>query len=76
MNILLIKLPETFEKFNLTGESQKVISAYPPLGLQYIGASLEQDSNNAKIIDLGAETITKENLKNYLLKSDAVGIGV
>ena len=69
MNILLIKLPESLKKFDLTVPSKKLISGFPPLGLQYIGASLEHFGHNVEILDLDAEIIIKEQLKNFLLKS-------
>jgi radical SAM superfamily enzyme YgiQ (UPF0313 family) len=76
MKFSLIKIPEFYKKFELFNSYQQVLSTYPPLGLEYIGASLEQDGNNVEIIDLGVEDLSRENLKNYLAKSDAVGMSV
>ena len=52
------------------------LSTYPPLGLEYIGASLENDGHKAEIIDFGAESVSKEYLKNRLMTADAVGMSV
>jgi anaerobic magnesium-protoporphyrin IX monomethyl ester cyclase len=76
MKFFLIRIPEFYNKFDLYSSSQNVLSIYPPLGLEYIGASLEQDGHNVEIVDLGLENISRENLKNYLTKSDAVGMSV
>ncbi|MCX6667987.1 MAG: radical SAM protein [Euryarchaeota archaeon] len=76
MKFFLIRIPESYKKFDLFSSSQKVSSIYPPLGLEYIGASLEQDGNSVEIIDLGAENISRETLKDHLMKSDAVGMSV
>ncbi len=76
MRLLLIKIPERNKKFELFSSPQNVLSAYPPLGLEYIAASLENEGSNAEIIDLDAQNITRKNLKNCLMKSDAVGINV
>ena len=76
MKLLLIKIPERNKDFKLFASTQNVLSAYPPLGLEYIAASLEKEGNNVEIIDLDAENLTRENLKNLLLKSDAVGMSV
>ncbi len=51
-------------------------SIYPPLGLQCIGASLENDGHEVEIIDLCLEKNSEEHLKNSLMSSDAVGISV
>ncbi len=48
----------------------------PPLGLLYIGSSLEKDGHNVEILDFFAENISKNKLKNKLKSSDAVGISV
>jgi radical SAM superfamily enzyme YgiQ (UPF0313 family) len=74
MKFLLIKTPERNKKFKMFGITQNVQTAYPPLGLEYIGASLEKNGNNVDIIDLDAENISRENLKNHLIHSDVVGI--
>jgi len=48
----------------------------PPLGLLYIGASLEQDGHQVELLDYYAENISKEKLKNSLISSDAIGMTV
>ncbi|UCD14690.1 MAG: B12-binding domain-containing radical SAM protein [Thermoplasmatales archaeon] len=47
---------------------------YPPLGLLYLGAVLERDGHKVEVIDYYAEDISREQLKNSLMTSDAVGI--
>ncbi|UCF50755.1 MAG: B12-binding domain-containing radical SAM protein [Thermoplasmatales archaeon] len=49
---------------------------YPPLELEYIGASLLDDGHEVEIIDFNLEKKPIETLKNSLLSSDAVGISV
>ena len=48
----------------------------PPLGLLYIGASLENDGHEVELLDYYAEKITKDKLKNSLMSCDAVGMTV
>ena len=48
----------------------------PPLGLLYIGASLENDGQEVELLDYYAEKITKDKLKNSLMSCDAVGMTV
>ena len=48
----------------------------PPLGLLYLGAVLENDGHTAEILDYSVKNITKEQLKNYLLSSDSVGMSI
>ena len=76
MKFLLIKIPERNKDFKLFTRTQNVLTASPPLGLEYIAASLEKNGNDVEIVDLNVENITRENLTNLLLKSDAVGISV
>ena len=49
---------------------------HPPLGLLCVGAALEQRNHKVEIIDFYAENVTREQLKNALKSSDAVGISV
>ncbi|MCX6667461.1 MAG: radical SAM protein [Euryarchaeota archaeon] len=49
---------------------------YPPIGLLYIGAVLEQHGHEIQIVDLGAEKVSEEQIKKYLLTADAVGMSV
>jgi len=76
MRFLLLKVEEGYKKKGILGHSKKVQSTYPPLGLEYIGASLEKAGNKVEIIDFGAENVTIEQLKNSLIKSDIVGMSV
>jgi len=67
-NILLIFPGDRFKEFS---------SLRPPLGLTYIGAVLEEEGYNVKIIDFGVEKEDVNILNNDYLKSfDLVGISV
>ncbi|MCK4902137.1 MAG: cobalamin-dependent protein, partial [Thermoplasmatales archaeon] len=48
----------------------------PPLGLLYLGAVLERDGHKVELLDFYAEDISREQLKNSLMSSDAVGMMV
>jgi len=76
MRFLLLKVEEGYKKSGIFSNSKKIKSTYPPLGLEYIGSSLEKEGNKVEIIDFGAEDVTLEHLKNSLIKSDAVGMSV
>ena len=76
MKFLLLKNAEGYKKIGVLGHPHKVLSTYPPLNLEYIGASLEHDGHKVEIIDFGAETVSREYLKNCLMASDAVGMSV
>ena len=51
-------------------------STLPPLGLLYLAAVLEKEGHTVEILDFCMEDISKERLKNLLLKTDAVGMTV
>lgn len=76
MRFLLLKIPEKNNDFTLFTSKKNPLSSFPPLGLQYIAASLEKEGHSAEIIDLDEEHITRENLKNLLLTSDVVCLSV
>jgi radical SAM superfamily enzyme YgiQ (UPF0313 family) len=76
MRFLLLKLTEEWEQPGILGHPPNTTSTYPPLGLLYIGAVLENEGHNVEIIDLGAESLSEEQLKKCLTTSDAVGISV
>ena len=48
----------------------------PPLGLLYLGASLERDGHKVELLDYYAEEVSREQLENSLMSSDAVGMTV
>ena len=60
MKILLIN-PPLFNK-NLRWDEQS--ATYPPLGLMYIAAVLEQKNHNVVIFDGQAQNIFEEELEN------------
>ena len=49
---------------------------HPPLGLLYLGAALERDGHKVEVIDYYAEDVSREQLENSLMSSDAVGMTV
>jgi len=51
-------------------------SDFPPLGLQYLAASLKKNGHEVEIINYSMEDFSKEHLKNYIKSSDAVGMTV
>jgi radical SAM superfamily enzyme YgiQ (UPF0313 family) len=73
MKFLLIKAGNRINntKFSLYG-----CITQPPLGLLYLGGILEQNGHKVEIIDYTMEDISKEQLKNSLISSDAVGINI
>jgi anaerobic magnesium-protoporphyrin IX monomethyl ester cyclase len=73
MKFLLLRPAYQEEKNN-----QKNISSLnlPPLGLLYMGATLERDGHDVEILDYYAENISKEKLKNSIALSDAIGLSV
>ncbi len=73
MKFLLLRPAEQDEE----NKTNKTFSLnLPPLGLLYIGASLEQNGHNVELLDYFGENISKEKLKNSLISSDAVGMSV
>ncbi|KYK25320.1 hypothetical protein AYK24_05110 [Thermoplasmatales archaeon SG8-52-4] len=73
MKFLLIKPgdKENLDKFFINAPS-----VHPPLGLLYLGAVLQQDGYEVEITDYNMENISREQLKNSLQSSDAVGMTV
>ncbi len=76
MKFSLIRIPEVYTQFDMYGVSQGILSTYPPLGLEYIGANLECEGYKVEIIDLGAEKVSRESLTRTLSTTDAVGLSV
>jgi len=76
MRFLLLKISSGWNLIQPGVKISNESSIYPPLGLEYIAASLEKEGHTAEIIDLGIENISKEHMKNSVLNSDAVGISV
>lgn len=76
MKFLLLKIEEGYKKFGMFGSTHKVVSTYPPLGLEYIGGSLEREGHKVEIIDFGAEDVSREYLKSCLTNSDVIGMSV
>lgn len=77
MKFLLINAHQSIEI--VTSTQQKKTTKNPwaqPLGLLYIAAVLEQDGHQVEIIDLVAEDITDEKIKQSFPSIDAVGISV
>jgi anaerobic magnesium-protoporphyrin IX monomethyl ester cyclase len=51
-------------------------SSFPPLGLLYVAATLEQKGHEVEILDYYMEDTVKKKLENALMSADAVGMGV
>ena len=51
-------------------------TTHPPLGLLYLGGILEQDGHEVEVLDFNMENVTKEQLRNVITSSDAVGMTV
>ena len=67
MKILLIKCLE--DPFSTN-------PIHPPLGLQYLAASLEKNGHEVEIIDLRVEKNWRKTLKNSVLSTNIVGLNV
>jgi len=76
MRFLLLKTSGGWRSLGVKGNITNDPSIYPPLGLQYLGSVLEPEGHNVEIIDFGAENVSRERLRNSLMSSDAVGMGV
>jgi len=73
MNFLLIRAGDWKRNVNFLVASP---SSFPPLGLLYVAAKLEQKGHTVEILDGCMENISAEKLENTLISSDAVGICV
>ena len=51
-------------------------STHAPLGLLYLGATLENDGHEVELIDFYAEDVSRQQLENALNSCDAVGMSV
>lgn len=77
MRVLLMTVPEILTQ---KGKKAKVgKTAYPPLGLAYIGSVLQDDGYDVSLVDFAAEQITDisgilERIKDY--HPDIIGISV
>ena len=76
MKFLLLKTSGGWKSLGVKGNITNDPSIYPPLGLQYLGSVLEQEGHSVEIIDFGDENVSRERLRNSLMSSDAVGMGV
>jgi len=76
MKFLFLRHPEEWTQPGILGHPPNISSIYPPLGLLYIASSLEQNGHSAEVIDLGAESISKQYLERKLATVDAVGMSV
>jgi len=76
MKFLFLRHPEEWLQPGILGHTPNLYSIYPPIGLLYIAASLEQNGHCVEIIDLGVETPSKQQLGQKLNSVDAVGLSV
>ncbi|KYK29356.1 hypothetical protein AYK20_09815 [Thermoplasmatales archaeon SG8-52-1] len=75
MNYLLFRSPINIKKPGTNTYGYETIF-YPPLGLMYIAASLEQNGHKVEIIDLGFDKFLSGELKQKLSNIDIVGLEV
>jgi len=76
VNILLIHIPPLFHRISSSKQFKTKAIIYPPVGLLYIGRSLEDEGHNVEIIDFNTEKHPKETLIKSLPSADAVGISI
>ena len=76
MNFLFLKLSEEWKQESVLEHHPNDSSIFPPLGLLYLGAMLENEGHQVEIIDFGFENLTKKTLEKKLHHVDAVGISV
>ncbi|MCJ7570449.1 MAG: B12-binding domain-containing radical SAM protein [Candidatus Thermoplasmatota archaeon] len=65
-----------FEVASMPYSKKGKISKFPPLGLLYIAASLEQNNHIVNVIDIGMEYLDENKLTRIISDSDAIGITV
>ncbi len=75
MKVILI-YPEFTDIYGRYRAAAKVGVVYPPLGLMYLAASLEQDGHDVKIIDTEVENLSKPEIVKKVVSEnpDIVGI--
>ena len=76
MNVLLLHIPPLFHRFSSSKESKTKALIYPPVGLLYIGKSLEDAGYNVEIIDFNVDDHPKEKILRILPSVKAVGISI
>ncbi len=76
MNVLLVHLPPLFHRYSTSKQFKSKAIYYPPLGILYIGKSLEDEGHNVKIIDFNTEENPKEALIESLSSTDVVGLSI
>ena len=76
MKVIFIKLAEESILTGILGHPPVGTSSFPPLGLLYTAAILEQHNHSVKIIDGGQEVLTKESLTAALASADVIGLSV
>jgi len=76
MKFLFLRQPEEWTQPGILGHPPNISSIYPPVGILYIASSLEQNGHSAEVIDLGCESVSKQDLEQKLRSVDAVGMSV
>jgi len=76
MKIALVTPPYNLLKEGYGAKKYSKYGAYPPLGIGYIGAALEEAGVEVKIIDGQSQLLSKEEIAAQLagFRADAVGI--
>jgi len=75
MNLLLLRPGKLQQQLHYR-ILETVKTCHPPLGLLSIGAVLEQNGHNVKVIDFYADNDPINHIKNSIASADIVGISV
>ena len=51
MEILLIFITPLYSRYSVSDKKKNKVSAYPPLGILYIGAALENNGHKVTVLD-------------------------
>jgi len=76
MEFLLINGSESCSPLSLKTKYKRNLPVFPPLGLLYIGRSLEDDGHHVEILDFFVEKNPFKELKKLVHNVDVVGISV
>ena len=81
MNVLLLQADTSLLNYSWISDGNNPVnitynSNLPPLGLLYIGRSLEEEGHKVEILDLHTEANPIEKIKSSLATADIVGLSV
>jgi radical SAM superfamily enzyme YgiQ (UPF0313 family) len=75
VKILLVTIKSQHTIFSITKNKKKFV-LYPPIGLLYIAAVLEEKGHKVELVDYLYEENPLETIKKYLPNTDLVGISL